>query len=109
MPLDDTNYRVADETLDEVGRVLMKAAGIVRERWCKYGMGTPGGPRCAVGAIAEVTSYIITQFEAVSLLASRVGVDGQNEWDIVMTWNDGEGQTAENVAAVMEQAARVRA
>ncbi len=93
-------------SLPPEGIDLLRAAQIVRERWRQNEYGEDGGPRCAIGAISEVTGILCDylhsgwQYHPVtSLLRPFVG-----EKDIPY-WNDDPARTAEEVATAMEAAA----
>jgi hypothetical protein len=92
--------------LDEAGKVLMRAADIVRERWQQLYAGTSGEPRCALGAIYEASGLDGTHIpwsedphccEAHMRLRGAVGA--------IHVWNDVVGRTAEEVAEALERAA----
>lgn len=105
MPLDDANYLNTDQ------RILLKAAEIVRERWQQGSFGENGGPRCALGAIAEACGHDLKIGEGChaaacgTAAAKRLAKQLHIHVAKVMAWNDAPGRTADEVAAVMERVA----
>ena len=78
--------------------VLMRAAAIVRERWCQFEAGDSGGPRCAMGAIHEASVDFLHYVMATSRVRCSIGGS-------IAGWNDADGRTAEEVAEGLERAA----
>ena len=106
MPFDNSPAELpAIDDLDEVGRALIRAADFVDQGWCQGRFGEPGGPRCAVGAILEVTADRLpfgnVRHFAVARLTRFIGCRVQD-------WNDTKGRTVAEVAAAMRDAARTR-
>ena len=104
MPFDNSPAELpAIDDLDEVGRTLMRAADIVDVRWCQDSYGVPGGPRCAAGALLEVTGGFpgSVWVSARDRLSRIVG-------NPISRWNDTKGRTAAEVSAAMRAAARTR-
>jgi len=112
MPLDGRtqDFVPAETEVDEVGKVLLRAAEIVRERWQQGGLGFRGGRVCAMGAIHEASgashdewggSYNRLAKKADGRLSDFIG-----RW--IALWNDAKGRTAEEVAQAMEAAARMK-
>lgn len=74
---------------------LVRAAEIVRERWCQKRFGYLGEQRCVAGAIAEAAPGSIVSYRAFRTWLGRE----------VVSWNDEYGRTAEEVAEALERAA----
>jgi hypothetical protein len=96
--------------LDETGRVLLRAAEIVRERWCQGRYTDRFGGHCAVGAVAKASGaevfadqefVILTESLSAALAQLALALGG--EW--VPGWNDTPGRTAEEVVEALERAA----
>jgi hypothetical protein len=120
MPRDLTDAEV--ETKLEPWRLdLMAAAAIVRERWQQHAPGYAGSPRCAYGAIEEVTGLAyglaslplpaLAYCEASKRLSEYLAsvVPQYSARTRIVHWNDERGQTAGNVASTMERVAGIGA
>ena len=111
----DTGTEVqAPEKLVEPDPVLLRAAEIVRERWCQHGWHPDGADtrgintRCAGNAIVEAEG----RFQD----GAPTWTDGQRRFSLAMgwgdwgatrmfLWNDTPGRTREEVAEALERAA----
>ena len=101
MPSDNNPAELSVDDLDEAGRILMKAADIVDVRWWQYSYGSPGGPRCARGAIIESADAGPNLSYAIDRLTKFLGMP-------IIYYNDTPGRTAAEVSAAMRAAARMR-
>jgi hypothetical protein len=86
--------------------ICIRAAEIVRERWCQHQAGDTGQARCLAGALheaAELDPFVESERyrEAYLKVACIVG-GGSPE-----LWNDEPGRSAEEVADALERAARL--
>jgi hypothetical protein len=77
---------------------LLSAARIVRERWMQGETGENGGPRCALGALLEVSHCGSSVRQSRNRLERYLG-------RYITDWNDELGRTAEEVATAMEMCA----
>ena len=98
--------RESPAEVDEVGRVLLEAAEIVRRGWCQGALVTSGGKYCVLGALNVVTcgdvyslQYSSENLAARKRLRESLGI----VW--LHTWNNAPGRTAEEVAEALERAA----
>jgi hypothetical protein len=87
--------------LDEVGKVLMRAAEIVRKRWTQGTFFDHAGNVCVAGALNEAStgSALHHRPELWAEVAKRWGVDDVGQY------NDAPGRTANEVAEALERAA----
>ena len=85
-------------------QTLLRAAEIIRERGLYKGdYGTPGEPRCVLGALREAAgdeTGFATE-EAASCLMSHLG----REALCPSLWNDAPERTADDVVAALQAAA----
>ena len=100
MPVVDTPTQAPSDDLDEVGRILMKAADIVDVRWQQFGYGELGGPRCARGAILESADAGPNLSYAIDRLTKFLCMP-------IIYYNDTPGRKAAEVSAAMRAAARM--
>lgn len=115
MPLDG-------QQLSETGKVLLKAAGIVRERWCQGAYVNHFNQVCFLGAIAEAKGldpfrlwdgakarrqivYSPEGKKALRYLASFREYAAASAMQRGLLFNDAPGRTAEEVAQALEAAA----
>lgn len=87
----------------ETNDVLNQAADYLQEHgWIQGGLGKPGGPRCAMGALKSVlgeTSVIeFVAYPPYRALRRHVG-------GFVSDWNDAPERTADQVIATLRAAA----
>ena len=93
--------------LDEVGQLLLKAAGVVRQRgWCQGSFEATDGRMCAVGALLHAANCCRSVTKFPESLNGAVGafarqIDAEN----ITVWNDVHGRTAAEVVAAFEAAA----
>lgn len=95
--------------------ILRAAAQRVRQGWCQHNMEDSSGGVCAIGAVCDVMFgdpwHIINMaktepdFIAVRLALAEPMLSVFGEMREVKDWNNGTGQTAENVAQGLELAA----
>lgn len=113
-PYDDKRAEAeTPASLDEVGRVLMKAAEIIRERgWCQNRFEDSAGRVCAMGALkvaagmpADIMGAVLppAAFKARDRLQNHLNGRGPHKW------NDDADRTADEVIAALESAALARA
>lgn len=82
-------------------KILKDAREIVKTRWQKGAYGANGGPRCAAGAIAEVSGYDLSISE--NCLAARLILSGSDE-PYLSIFND--NSTHEEVISAFTKAMR---
>lgn len=91
--------------------ILRAAAGRVRQGWTQF-IREDHGRFCALGAISVVDSGNSYRDEQPSMIATthaaralRLPFNNYGQRAAVATWNNADGQTAENVAVGLEYAA----
>lgn len=90
----------------DVDAVLLRAAGVVRERGLCQGPWKAGGPLCAAGAVGEAGRELgLSRAETeagVLRLARALGGSAPGD---VHRWNDAPGRDLADVAGALERAA----
>ena len=109
MTTETTEYLKAlpdSQPLAQPDPVLLRAAGVVRERGFCQGPWRVGGPPCAAGAVGVAGGDLglsRAEMEATVLRFAR-SLGGSAAGD-VHSWNDVAGRKAEDVADALERAA----
>jgi hypothetical protein len=101
-PIPEAPPKPADKPveLDETGKVLMRAAEIVRERgWCQLDYEDDQGRVCAAGALYAASG---DEWPYVAMGRRRLAASLGRA---VETWNDVPGRTKEEVIEALERAA----
>jgi copper chaperone CopZ len=102
---------MTDQTVAET---LNRAADLIEaEGWRQHGLGRPGGPHCAIGAIRRVDGIPEVEvfpskgthtYEAAEVLLAHTGFVTD-----VADWNDAPERTAAQVVEVLRAAAVIAA
>jgi hypothetical protein len=113
---DRQKFDLPEETpvapVDEVGRLLLQAARIIRERgWCQHATCDEDGRVCVLGAIYNVREpnheYVPGRWLDDRCNAAERRMAKVITSDDIPTWNDEAGRTAAEVIEALEKAARL--
>jgi hypothetical protein len=86
--------------------VLLRAAGVVRERGFCQGPWRAGGPPCAAGAVGMAGGELgLSRAEMEATVLRFARALGGSAVPDVHSWNDAAGRNAEDVADALERAA----
>lgn len=88
-------------------QVLRAAAARVRKGWCQNTYRDCKGNVCCIGALAEVKNVDAKRLHDNEIVDPACRAVWKALDVTIADWNDGEGQTAENVASGLELAAVV--
>jgi hypothetical protein len=100
-----------DPALDEGGKVLMRAAKIVREGWTQFELCSKDGKRfCLLGAVHQAAGHDVLGHRTGSTMLPNLSLSvGDRLFDSLgfafVAWNNDPNRTAEEVALALERAA----
>jgi hypothetical protein len=94
------------EPLAQTDQVLLRAAGIVRERGLCQGPWRSGGPLCVAGAVGQAGEELgLSRSDMKAHLLRFAGALGGSAFSDVHSWNDAPGRTATQVVEALQRAA----
>lgn len=117
MLLEEEVVTEVEAPIDEIGRVLERAANIIKEHgWVRGTLYREGQGYCAIGAIQAATGHCPgsigahaqpTYKPAMQRLATLIGALNEKGQTLIGNWNDSKATNKEEVIAALQAAARI--